>query len=82
MGADDRRSASGGATRCSRKIERRWGKTCSPHEEELAGVLGDGEAAVREIVADGPRWTTTAAVLEWDKRDPVNQNRCTNKLRA
>jgi hypothetical protein len=47
----------------------------------LAGVLGDGEAAVREIVASGLRWTTTAAVLEWEKRDPVNQNRCTNKLR-
>jgi hypothetical protein len=47
----------------------------------LAGVLGDGEAAVREIVAGGLRWTTTAAVLEWEKRDPVNQNRCTNKLR-
>jgi hypothetical protein len=51
------------------------GVACSPHGEELAGVLGDEEAATGEVDADKPRWVTTAVSSVEDEFDPVNQNR-------
>jgi hypothetical protein len=82
MGADGRRPASGGAMRSSGKTEGVWGVACSPHEEELVGVLGVGKATAGEVDTGGPRWVTTAASSVEDEFDPVNQNRCTNKLRT
>jgi hypothetical protein len=56
--AGGRRAA---ALYAAREKQKEVGVACSPHEEELAGVLGDGEAAAGEIDAGGPRWATTAA---------------------
>jgi hypothetical protein len=80
--ADGWRLASGG-TRCgSGRTERRCGKAFSPHDDELARALGDGQAAAGEVYAGGPRCVTTAASSVEEEADPVNKNRCTNKLRV
>jgi hypothetical protein len=34
--------------------------------------LGDGEAAVSETNTGRQRWTTMAAVLDWEKRRPCD----------